>query len=92
MKIALAQINTTVGAFEANREKILGGIRRAKDQGASLVLFPELALAGYPPLDLLERGPFLDRAEAEEARIIEEMPEGIVAIFGNVAGRPRPPQ
>jgi NAD+ synthetase len=91
MKIALAQINTTVGAFDSNREKILAGIRRAKDQGAALVLFPELALAGYPPLDLLERDPFLERAKQEEERIVAEMPEGIVAIFGNVAKRPRPP-
>ncbi len=91
MKIALAQINTTVGAFEANRGKILAGIRRAVTDGADLVLFPELALTGYPPLDLLERPPFLDRAEQEEARIIAEMPAGIVAIFGNVARRPAPP-
>src|SRR5687768_10616550 len=91
MKISLAQINTTVGAFESNREKILAGIQKAKEQGASLVLFPELALAGYPPLDLLERQPFLDRALREEERIIAEMPAGIVAVFGNVAPRPRPP-
>jgi NAD+ synthetase len=91
MKIALSQINTTVGAFEQNREKILAGIRRAADQGAGLVLFPELALAGYPPLDLLERPAFLEGARAAEQRIIAEMPGGIVAIFGNVAERPRPP-
>jgi NAD+ synthase (glutamine-hydrolysing) len=90
MKVALAQINTTVGAFDANREKILAGIRRAKEQGAELVLFPELALVGYPPLDLLERAPFLDRAKVEEERIIAEMADGIVAIFGNVARRHQP--
>ncbi len=54
MRLALAQINTTVGAFERNAEKVRDYTRRAKEQGAELVLFPELGLAGYPPKDFLE--------------------------------------
>src|ERR1041384_1706406 len=53
MRIALAQIDTTVGAFSANAERIVARAREAAEQGARLVLFPELTLSGYPPKDLL---------------------------------------
>ncbi len=71
MKIALAQINPTVGDFEGNREKILEFAARAQEQGAALVVFPELAVCGYPPADLLEKRDFVARAEAEVARLAE---------------------
>lgn len=61
MKIALAQINTTVGDFSGNAAKILDGIRRAEASGCDLVLFPELAVCGYPPRDLLEKPAFVRR-------------------------------
>jgi NAD+ synthetase len=61
MKIAAAQINPTVGDVAGNLEKILTNIGRAKELGANLVVFPELALTGYPPRDLLERPWFVDR-------------------------------
>ena len=54
MKIALAQVNFHIGNFENNKKKILDFISRAKDQNADLIVFPELALSGYPPLDFLE--------------------------------------
>ena len=63
MKIALAQINPTVGDFAGNTRRILDFTRRAADLGAELVLFPELAICGYPPADLLEKKSFLARAE-----------------------------
>ena len=68
MKIALAQIDTTVGAFEANAARMLDRAADAAEKGADLVLFPELALCGYPPKDLLELGEFVDscRAALEE--------------------------
>ena len=53
MRIALAQIDTTVGAFEANAARMVENATRAAEKGAQLVLFPELALCGYPPKDLL---------------------------------------
>ncbi len=61
MKIALAQINNTVGDLDANSAKILEFARRAETAGAELVVFPELALTGYPPRDLVEKDSFLDR-------------------------------
>jgi NAD+ synthase (glutamine-hydrolysing) len=64
MRIALAQINNTVGDLQANAAKILHFAQRADDAGADLVVFPELALSGYPPRDLVEKDSFLDRTEA----------------------------
>ncbi len=63
MKIALCQINTTVGAFRANVDKVVAASERAKTLGCDLAVFPELTLTGYPPRDLLERPGFLRRAE-----------------------------
>ena len=63
MKIALAQINPTVGDFAGNKKKILEYAARAGDLGANLVVFPELAVCGYPPADLLEKAVFIARAE-----------------------------
>ena len=69
MKIALAQINPTIGDFEGNTQKILDFTRRAASAGAELVVFPELAVCGYPPADLLEKPSFVARSE----RTIEEI-------------------
>ena len=59
MKIALAQINSTVGAVLSNRQKIEDAYRQARSRGADLVITPELAIGGYPPRDLLEREAFV---------------------------------
>src|SRR5579871_1665280 len=61
MKIALAQINPTVGDFIGNSRLILDCRTRAAGEGAHLVVYPELSLCGYPPADLLEKQSFLDR-------------------------------
>jgi NAD+ synthase (glutamine-hydrolysing) len=63
VKIALAQINPTVGDFAGNTKKILDYASRARDRGADLVVFSELAVCGYPPADLLEKAVFIARAE-----------------------------
>src|SRR4029450_12420234 len=55
MRIALAQINPVVGDLDGNRERILARLGEARDAGADLALFPELAVTGYPPEDLLLR-------------------------------------
>lgn len=60
MKIALAQINTTVGALEGNVRKIADNYERAAREGADLVVFPELAVTGYPPKDLLDQPSFIE--------------------------------
>jgi NAD+ synthase (glutamine-hydrolysing) len=62
VKIALAQINPTVGDFAGNSRLIRDYAGRAAELGAELAVFPELAVCGYPPADLLERRSFLDRA------------------------------
>jgi len=69
LRVAVAQIDTTVGDFPGNSEKIVAFGRRAESEGADLVLFPELAVSGYPPRDLLERRSFLAEAERATARI-----------------------
>src|SRR5687767_10331437 len=62
LRVALAQINTTVGDLAGNTERILDAARRANEQAADIVAFPELALTGYPPEDLLLRASFIDDA------------------------------
>jgi NAD+ synthase (glutamine-hydrolysing) len=84
MKIALAQTNPTVGDFAGNSAKIIEVARKAKQRGADLVVFSELCLCGYLPLDLLERPAFLERNRTELARLAKEL--SIPAIVG-YAGR-----
>src|SRR3989440_5039167 len=81
MRLALAQINTTVGDLEGNRELILARLGEARDKGADLVLFPELAVTGYPPEDLLLRPGFI-RAAADTLGEIAQATQGIVALVG----------
>ncbi|HET7101197.1 MAG TPA: NAD+ synthase [Terriglobia bacterium] len=83
MKIALAQINTTVGDFEGNVAKILQYARMAVDRKADLVVFPEMAVCGYPPRDLVERHDFIERSEAELSRLTHLLPD-IPALIGYV--------
>ena len=59
MRLALCQIDTTVGDFAGNSALIVRGLARAEDAGADLAVFPELAICGYPPGDLLERPSFV---------------------------------
>ena len=61
MKVGLAQINTVVGDFPGNEAKILAAYRRGAEAGLDLVLFPELAIAGYPPQDLLLKRRFIEQ-------------------------------
>ena len=61
VKIALGQINPTVGDFSGNAAKIVEFSRRAEWNGAGLILFPELSVCGYPPRDLVERPSFVAR-------------------------------
>ena len=62
MKIALAQLNYTIGDFEANKAKIIDNIETACRDGVELIIFSELAVCGYPPLDLLTRETFVKKA------------------------------
>ncbi len=80
-RVALAQINTTVGDLPGNREKILDAVSRAKKAGADLVLFPELALSGYPPEDLLQRPHFLKDCRKNLDLLVDES-HGIIIVAG----------
>jgi NAD+ synthetase len=83
MNIALAQINTTVGDFAGNIDRIVKYARRAQKRGADLVVFPELALCGYPPRDLVERPGFIRKSETELVRLAGLLPP-VPALVGYV--------
>jgi len=83
VKIALGQINPTVGDFAGNAAKMIEFSRRAKASGAALILFPELSVCGYPPRDLVERPSFVDR-NRETAEQIAAETQGIAVICGMV--------
>ncbi len=72
MRVALAQINTTVGDMRGNVDRMLATSRRAADSGATVVVFPELAVTGYPPRDLVEKPAFVARAEEALQRFAAE--------------------
>jgi NAD+ synthase (glutamine-hydrolysing) len=80
-RIALAQIDATVGDFDGNVRKITEAMARARDRGADVVAFPELAVTGYPPEDLLFKPRFVDASVSALRRISEEA-RGIVAVVG----------
>jgi NAD+ synthase (glutamine-hydrolysing) len=73
VKIALGQINPTIGDFVGNRERIESALTEAEVRGADLLVLPELAIAGYPPKDLLERSGFLDAAADSLRRLAENV-------------------
>ena len=83
MKIALGQINPTVGDFSGNSAKIIAFAQRARSAGAGLVLFPELSVCGYPPRDLVERVSFVQH-NREAAEHIAAETRGIAVICGLV--------
>src|SRR5690348_3802042 len=81
LRLALAQIDPTVGDLEGNVRLIADSIDRARDAGAQLVVLPELCLSGYPPEDLLLRRDFL-AAVGEGLETVAAGVEGIVALVG----------
>src|SRR5579864_4887799 len=83
VKIALGQINPTVGDFTGNATKIVDFSRRAQAAGAGMILFPELSVCGYPPRDLVERTSFVMRNRETAERIATET-RGIAVICGLV--------
>ncbi|MBA3245040.1 MAG: NAD+ synthase, partial [Actinobacteria bacterium] len=81
MRLALAQINVVVGDLDGNRERILSSLADARREGAELVLFPELAVTGYPPEDLLLRPAFVRAAERSLRQIAAACTE-VTALVG----------
>jgi NAD+ synthase (glutamine-hydrolysing) len=90
VKIGLLQLNSTIGDFPANREKLVAGYEQARARGAEFVIAPELFLCGYPPRDLLLRADFVDAnlaALAETAKSIGPVPL-CVGYVGENSERP----
>ena len=81
LRVALAQMNATVGDISGNARKIAQQTARARDEGAALVVFPELSLSGYPPEDLLLKTAFLEEAGAALEELATQT-RGIVALVG----------
>ncbi len=94
MRIALAQINCTLGDFENNKNKILNFITRAKEKKAELVIFPEASLFGYHPFDLLEREQVIEKQSKALKQLVKAIPADIHVLIGgfeknkNKKGRP----
>jgi NAD+ synthase (glutamine-hydrolysing) len=83
MKIALCQIDTIIGDIENNKNKIIKGYNHGVKDGADLVIFPELSLVGYPPLDLVEKQEFR-QAAINAAKEIASATNGTGVIFGTI--------
>ncbi len=83
LRLAMAQINVVVGDVEGNAQKILDWIDRAREVGAEIVTFPELALTGYPPEDLLLKPQFIDANLVELDKIVRRTRD-ITAVIGFV--------
>jgi len=83
VKIALVQTNPIIGDFSGNLEEIFERLAQARDRGCRLAVFPELALCGYPPRDLLERPAFL-RAHARALERLVDRVRGIACVIGAI--------
>src|SRR3989338_5174630 len=84
LRVALAQINSTVGDLEANAKKIIQYTKEAKRLGVDIIAFPELALTGYPPEDLLLKPKFIDDNIAALRKVTTSITDGITAVVGFV--------
>ncbi|MEN8156218.1 MAG: NAD+ synthase [Bacteroidota bacterium] len=82
MQIAIAQQNYLIGDFGGNLKRITDAVHDAVARGADLVLFPELSICGYPPLDLLEREDFIERSNREVEALAKKIDPGIGILVG----------
>jgi len=88
MQVGFAQINTTVGDIETNARKILAAYQEASQQGAQLVITPELALTGYPPQDLVFKSGFVPQT-LEQLRVLHERISAVPLLVGYVDFNPK---
>lgn len=88
MKISLAQQNYHIGNFESNTAKIIAGIKRAKQEGADLVMFSELSVCGYPPRDFVEFNDFINRCY-KAIDEIKQHADTIAVVVGSPARNPQ---
>lgn len=88
MRIALAQINATLGDFKKNREKIISFVEQANQRKCDMVVFPECALFGYHPFDMLEREKIVAQQEKELNEVMKAIPAGLAVIVGLITRNP----
>ena len=88
MRVALAQVNPTIGAFAANAAKIAEYHAKAAAAGANAVHFPEMVLCGYPPGDLVEWGDFVGECEGTLHELAARLKGGPAALVGFVESSP----
>ena len=84
MKIAIAQINPTIGEIAGNASQILRFARQAEQQNVSLLITPELSLCGYPPKDLLLNGSFIEDMAATIEQLAHDLPQNMAVLVGCV--------
>jgi NAD+ synthase (glutamine-hydrolysing) len=89
MRITIAQLNYHIGNFPGNRELIVNAINKAREENSDLIIFSELCISGYPPLDLLDRLDFIEKCRVTVKEIAEEC-KGITAIVGSPTLNNRP--
>lgn len=82
MKIAIAQLNPTIGNLTGNAQKILAAAQQAAKAGVRLLLTPELSLCGYPPRDLLLRPSFIQAMSEQVKKLAAELPESLAVLVG----------
>lgn len=84
MRLALCQTDVVVGDFDGNAERIRSAAEAAAASSPDLVVFPEMALCGYPPMDLLEQPGFAEREEAAFRRLQKRLPRGLAVAVGHI--------
>lgn len=88
MKLAIAQLDPTVGDLAGNAQQILSAAKSAADKGARLLLTPELSLCGYPPRDLLLRPGFIQQIQTATEQLAKDLPPGLAALVGIARSNP----
>jgi NAD+ synthase (glutamine-hydrolysing) len=91
MRVALGQINPTVGDLAANAALMLRFAREAAGRGADLIVFPELSICGYPPRDLVEKPHFIERSERTVENLAKEAADLPISIVAGYVGRSQNP-
>lgn len=89
MKLAIAQLNPTIGDLTGNAQQILEAAIQATNQGARLLLTPELSLCGYPPRDLLLNPSFVDSMETTLHQLAQQLPPSLAVLVGTVEANPK---
>lgn len=88
MKAAIGQINPVIGDFTGNLRKILDYIGKAQSESAEIIVFPEMSICGYPPMDLLEQRTFVKENKKALRHLQQNMPGDIAVVVGYVAENP----